>query len=757
MQYIPKASVADQLNLNKSVKRSIDRQNILKKEDIDALDEIQAFIAYVEGSPVEEISEEFRINKDTFQYNLGKIKKHGVAGILDRRQSNGSYQEKKITKEIGQRILELRIYNPSLSTRDISDKLREQDNLEVSHTLVNEYINEIGLSDYRGTPFRDALFPPKEKNIELINSRYAGELMLIPAANKLGCMKAAEVLDVAKEGDHYSNDLIYRANFLSIASGKGRLSHVDELVESEFIEVCGGNFPKKSTNHAYLDRIIEKDIELVINGSESIIDKFVAESTKGYCEAKIIVAENLYMDKHVVQVNTEKNVGKDMHGTKDMIVKAVCEYWLVCADTKNPVYLKLYNAGEEAFSKIIKPILNKIKGLTGKNVQLLGLDRGAYNYDELNKATDDGETCIAIWGKDTPAMLKSLSELSNDIFTPYETVEEEDEEKNKVIKVKSTIADAGEIIVDNDGNKVRAVVIQNEESKRRIAILVFGKRAFEYSKECIADFMYGKQDIENHFKERKKWGSDKFCGGKITPKKLEPPTEQQLCKIGKRIIKIGQTLLSLKSKLSEYNELLSEKKVVKSDYNQLVSRLNRREKKLKKEEKVLNLRIGNNKNGQVSKEAPVYEIDMRKMTILAQLQDHVIVSRKYIMNIFIGFIIMLLSRNFEKSGKYTNEEITQKVNRYRNNINIQKLSIKLFEQGGGVYRDNINQKYIVVMRNYPSLIMQEAYKLLCQELLKLYTEIKVGGQGYQLLFMTEKNFCEYTTVLENENKGSITI
>ena len=160
MQYTPRASIADQLKFNKSIKRSITRQDTLKKEDVDILDELQAFTAYLEGSPVEEISEEFHINIDTLEYNIRKIKKHGIAGIIDRRESNGSYQDKKITNEIGQRILELRISNPLLSTRNISEKLREQDNLEISHTLINEYINEIGLNNYRGSPFRETLFPP---------------------------------------------------------------------------------------------------------------------------------------------------------------------------------------------------------------------------------------------------------------------------------------------------------------------------------------------------------------------------------------------------------------------------------------------------------------------------------------------------------------------------------------------------------------------------------------------------------------------
>jgi hypothetical protein len=152
MNCIPKVSVAEQLNIKTSEKRALDRLKDIGEEGFSILNEMQAFIAYLEGGTVEEISKQFGMNMDTFKYKLKKIKAHG--------NTNGSNQEKKITREIGIRIMELKIKEPTLSSMGIATKLYEQDKTEVSHTIVNEYLHDIGLDGYRGSPYRNEVFSP---------------------------------------------------------------------------------------------------------------------------------------------------------------------------------------------------------------------------------------------------------------------------------------------------------------------------------------------------------------------------------------------------------------------------------------------------------------------------------------------------------------------------------------------------------------------------------------------------------------------
>lgn len=161
--YRPRASVASQLNMQVSKKRSIERQDGIDESSRKTLDEIQAFIAYIEGAPIDDIEENFGIKPATLKYKIKKIKERGIEGLIDGREANGSYQTKKITSEIGQRIQELKIRHPSLSSREIAERLHKQDGLEVSHTIVNEYLSDVNLNDYTGSQFRDSVFPPQKR------------------------------------------------------------------------------------------------------------------------------------------------------------------------------------------------------------------------------------------------------------------------------------------------------------------------------------------------------------------------------------------------------------------------------------------------------------------------------------------------------------------------------------------------------------------------------------------------------------------
>lgn len=111
--------------------------------------------------------------------------------------------------------------------------------------------------------FVEVFFFPREKPVDVGNSRYVGYMMLLYEAKMLGCLDAARVIDITKETDLYSHERRYVANLLAIASGKQRLSHMNELVEDEFKATCGGDYPKRSSNHDYLDRIAARDAELV--------------------------------------------------------------------------------------------------------------------------------------------------------------------------------------------------------------------------------------------------------------------------------------------------------------------------------------------------------------------------------------------------------------------------------------------------------------------------------------------------------------
>lgn len=158
--FAPKVSIAEQLNMDTNQKRSMERKINLAPKVQDIFNEMQAFTAYIEGAALDDITNKFGIKQSTLKYKMKKLKDYGLEGFLDLRDDNGTTQEKKITQEVGQRIQELKMSNPALGSREIAAKLYEQNALFISHTLVNEYLNDVNLSNYTGSEFWDSIFSP---------------------------------------------------------------------------------------------------------------------------------------------------------------------------------------------------------------------------------------------------------------------------------------------------------------------------------------------------------------------------------------------------------------------------------------------------------------------------------------------------------------------------------------------------------------------------------------------------------------------
>ena len=166
MKYTAKINILEQFNIRKDEKRASERIDATDDVELKILDEVLAFKAYLEGGYVEDISACFDLNIETLKYKIKKAKALGIKGILDSRETNGGNRCKKITKEMGQRIIELKITEPSLTLLGISKKLYEQDKTELSHTIINDYLHEIGLDGYIGSQFRSGLLPSGDNELE---------------------------------------------------------------------------------------------------------------------------------------------------------------------------------------------------------------------------------------------------------------------------------------------------------------------------------------------------------------------------------------------------------------------------------------------------------------------------------------------------------------------------------------------------------------------------------------------------------------
>ncbi len=155
-----KARIAEQLGIKTSKKRAEERRKTLREKDINILKDMQALTAYIEGGSVEEISKEFEVDVNTFKFRMKKINEHGVRSVLDLRETNGQNQERVITRLVGQRIIELKMKEPQISSRSISKILGMQDGTKVSHVSVEDFLKKVQLDNYEPSEFAKSSFSP---------------------------------------------------------------------------------------------------------------------------------------------------------------------------------------------------------------------------------------------------------------------------------------------------------------------------------------------------------------------------------------------------------------------------------------------------------------------------------------------------------------------------------------------------------------------------------------------------------------------
>ena len=194
--------------------------------------------------------------------------------------------------------------------------------------------------------------------------------------------------------------------------------------------------------------------------------------------------------------------------------------------------------------------------------------------------------------------------------------------------------------------------------------------------------------------------------------------------------------------IEKYNKLLEQGELKKRDYNRLSKKAQKDIERLELEQKRLTTKIdGNNLNEKIR-----HTLDTRKTAIVACIQDHVITCKRYILDKATGIMRELLYRKLIQSGCLSTDEINIKVQKQLKGLNIQKISARLFEQGGYIHKDDSANKYIVVMRNYESSFMQEIYEKLCIEFSRINVMLQSGKKCYKLVFMTESGFKKKYTI-----------
>lgn len=687
---------------------------------------LEALVRWCWGAEVEVASAEVAVGRSGFYYRLEQALVRLPQVFADGRQHNGR-QAKGLDSSgaYAGRIVELVVGQPGITAKEISRRLAQQDGTQLSPDEVEAYLTQAQLTDYRGSPCRQAALPVV-KVAEDRFSRYAAHLLQMPALEQLGFYQAMPLLDVTAPQTYYSHLLRCHTVFLSLSSGKTRLFHTGELVEDEFARALGENrYPQSSDLHAYFDHIVAQDQAQAEQGlpeEERLVGQFVRQAQQVLARAAQPEAGRaIYIDPHVIALYTAKPIARTRHGIQQRIVRALVKLRVVSADPPGRPLAFLLGQGDLSFHACLEQAVDWTAKMTGEPVELVGVDRGALSQKALERfaARDIG---LLVWSDDTPVMRRSLAAVEPAAFqdAEYETVRRAG--KCKTRRLKTRVADVPEMVINSQDYRCRTIVLEDVRSGHGIGIHVVGQPTRSMSAHQILAFMRNKQWVEEDIKQGIAWGSDAFCGGEIySCLRRERPdaAEVQDLKAQARRLK-----MRWQENLTQEGRAVAEWRAgqrTKRQLNDLLKGIRRRRRRIEADWQEAQELIRWGQAGVVPQSQVKWVVDTRKMQLMSQFQDFARLARRETMSLVRRFLqqAVVESAVTEQGGRLSLEHLSviereaeQKLQR----MPWGQLETRLFEQGGWVHKDSHHKILYVTLKPFKNRLLQRACELMCDHL-----------------------------------------
>ncbi|MFZ5354662.1 MAG: hypothetical protein ACOZCL_18320, partial [Bacillota bacterium] len=100
---------------------------------------------------------------------------------------------------------------------------------------------------------------------------------------------------------------------------------------------------------------------------------------------------------------------------------------------------------------------------------------------------------------------------------------------------------------------------------------------------------------------------------------------------------------------------MAEGKLEKREYNRLVKKIQTDQQKLMQQKETLTKQVESAHKGEAWQQETRYELDTRKMAIMATLQDHVMICRRYVLGRFQSIMQELLISKLKQHHNGTDE------------------------------------------------------------------------------------------------------
>jgi len=636
------------------------------------------------------------------------------------------------------RIVEL-LVGSRLEPAEIAQRLAEQDGTQLSVEAVTTYLTEAGLAGYAGSAFRDQALAEAELGTF---TRYAAQLLQVPALQALGCDQVLPLLDVTRPTEQYSHTLRCTTILLALAAGKRRLYQTGELVPDEFAPILGTDrYPQRSDLHAYLDRIVARDQAEAVGGvpaAERAVAQFTQASQRALAQAGGPgVGQAVYLDAHVMALHTAKPTPQTKHGTWNRVVKALVKLRTVSATQPGRALTFTLEQGDMALVSQVEAAIERVEWTTGERVELVGVDRGALSQEVLAAFTDR-DTGLVVWADDTPVLRQTVASVPRSAFMAgeYETVRRPD--GKKVPRLKTRLADLPLVVINQRGYRCRTVVVEDVRTRQRAAFHAVGQPADRRSAQDLLAFLRGKQWVEEDFKQGRAWGADAFCGGEIQAqeRRAQPPAAEVQVLIGQaRHLK-----RRWQENLAEEGTAVAQWRagqLRKRQLNDLRKGIRRRREQIAADWQAAEELIAWGRTGRVPPSQLRWVVDTRKMTILAQFQDFIRQARRDTLAQWgQSMEQVLIARAVAERGEVMNErerqDRAQAAREAVQRLPWGQLSVRLFEQGGWVRKDTKARVLHVTLKPFGPRLVQQACARLCEHLNSLTPVMHCEDGDYTL-------------------------
>ncbi|MBI4334888.1 MAG: hypothetical protein HY673_26835 [Chloroflexi bacterium] len=208
-------------------------------------------------------------------------------------------------------------------------------------------------------------------------SRYAAQLLSVPALERLGLYEAAPQLSMDGEQALYGPLVRCRTLLFTVSCGKSRLFQVGELVEDEFARLPGEErYPQRSDLQTWLDRIVARDQAQVQEGlapEDRMVGHFVRHSQQLLARtAPQGAGRSIYVDLHTIALHTAKPVSKTKHGMWQRVVKALVKVRAVSANPPGRPLSFSLEQGDSGLHGQLEAAVEATAWATGEAVEMGG-------------------------------------------------------------------------------------------------------------------------------------------------------------------------------------------------------------------------------------------------------------------------------------------------------------------------------------------------------------------------------------------------